>query len=287
MMVQADTLVAETTTVVSLPEIYLRVKQVIDDPNTGLIDIATIVSRDPGLTARLLKIANSVFFGVRSKVENPMLAVNLLGPQLVHDLVLATSVTRAFSGVCDSVMNMDIFWQNSIYSATLCKLLAEECNVLNTERFFISGLLSDIGHLVMYQQAADSCQAALAIATQQMKPLHAVETQVVGCNYAEVGGKLLKSWGLPDSLCQPVLYQASPEKAEGYIQDAAIVHIASNIIYSIGPDVPLASRDINVEPDIWQLANISEIQCREVLKVADKSANEVLSMLFMGLSEVA
>ncbi len=286
-MVQADVLVAETTTVVSLPEIYLRVKRVVDDPDAGLSDIASILSRDPGMTASLLRIANSAFFGLSSKVDNPTLAVNLLGPQLVHDLVLATSVTRAFSGVCDSVMNMDIFWQNSIYCAALCKLLAEECNVLSSERFFIIGLLFDIGHLVMYNGVADSCQAAASKALQEMLPLHVVESEVVGCNYAEVGGKLLASWGLPESLCQPVLFQACPEKAEGYVQDAAIANIASGIVCSVSPNVPLADRELNVEPDAWQLAGISEVQCRQVLKIADKSASEVLATIFPGQSEAA
>ena len=258
MITQADTLISETTAVVSLPEIYLRIKQAIDDPDAGLCDIASILSRDPGMTARVLKVANSAFFGVVSKVDAPMVAVNLLGPQLVHDLVLATSITRAFSGINDSVMNMDVFWQNSVYCAVLCKLLAEECNALNSERLFIVGLLSDIGHLVMYHEVAGACQAALSKAHQEMCPLHDAENEIVGCNYADVGGKLLESWGLPESLCQPILFQTDPKKADGYIQDAAIANIASSIVNSESPDVPLANRELNISPIIWKYAGISE-----------------------------
>ena len=267
--VNADELVEETTTVVSLPEVYLRVKQAIDDPDAGLCDIASILSRDPGMTARLLRVANSAFFGLAARVDNVTQAVNLLGPKMVHDLVLATSVTRAFDGLCDSVINMDVFWQNSIYRAVLCKLLAVEGGVVGNDRFFVIGLLTDIGHLPMYHAVPNTCQAALDKSLADGSPLFAAERELVGFDYAEVGGKLLRAWGLPESICQPVLFQVDPARSEGYLRDAAIARIVDEIVNSAAPDVALAEREIDIAAENWQLAQVSELQYQQGRRVSD------------------
>ena len=283
----ADDLVENTRTIVSLPEVYLRIKRAIDDPDAGMCDIASILSRDPGMTARLLRVANSAFFGLAAKVDNINLAVNLLGQKRVHDLVLATSVTRVFHRLCDSVINMEGFWQNSVYRALLCKLLATEGGVIGNDRFFIIGLLTDIGHLPMYHAVPKSCLAALDKSRTGDTPLYVAERALVGFDYAEVGGKLLRAWGLPESIYQPVLCQAQPERSEGYQRDAAVARIVDEIVNSAAPDVALAERKIDIAPDYWRLAQVSELQCTQQLKIADKSAIEVLSMIFSGQSEVA
>lgn len=285
--IDAATLVAETTTVVSLPEVYLRVKQVIDDPDAGLADVASILSRDPGMTARLLRVANSAFFGLAARVDNVTQAVNLLGPRMVHDLVLATSVTRAFDGLCDSVMNMDVFWQNSIYRAVLARLLASEGGLVDCDRFFIVGLLADIGHLAMYHAAPQPCLRALQLAQEEGVALSVAEDRLVGCHYAEVGGRLLRAWRLPESICEPVLFQSQPARADGYVRDAAIAGIVGQAVFSAGADVPLAAREIDVAAEYWRLARITQAQCEQALPAADKAAVEVLAMIFGGHSEVA
>ncbi|MGB5534699.1 MAG: HDOD domain-containing protein, partial [Thiogranum sp.] len=91
-----EELISQTTELVSLPDIYVRIKTVIYDPNSTMSDVADVLSHDPAICARMLKVANSAFFSVPSKVETVKAAIRLLGTQQVHDLVLAATITKTF-----------------------------------------------------------------------------------------------------------------------------------------------------------------------------------------------
>lgn len=96
-MASAEELVASTLKLVTLPAVYLRAKKVIDDPDSTLGDLAEVIGQDPAITVRLLRIANSAFFGFAARIDTVVRAVNILGMQQVHDLLLATSVSTTFS----------------------------------------------------------------------------------------------------------------------------------------------------------------------------------------------
>ena len=94
-------LVRDVLDLVSLPEIYLKLRELLDSPHTTLVDVARVISVDPGLASRILRIANSAFCGFATPIDTVPHAVTLLGAQQTHDLVLATSIARAFSGIPD------------------------------------------------------------------------------------------------------------------------------------------------------------------------------------------
>jgi HD-like signal output (HDOD) protein len=155
-------LIAQVSDLVSLPDIYLRVKGVIEDPESGMSDLVTVVAHDPSLTARLLKLANSAFFGFTTKIDTIDRAVNLLGAQQIHNLVLATTVADAFQKVTPNTISMDEFWSSSIHCGLLAQSLAKACGLVEFERFFVEGLLYDIGHLVLDQTLPEACASAYA-----------------------------------------------------------------------------------------------------------------------------
>ena len=96
----------EATRLFSLPDIYFKLKSVLDDPDFAMDDVADVMASDPGMTARLLKLVNSPFFGIEARIDTVPRAVNMLGTQQIHDLVLATSVTEAFAGISTDIMDM-------------------------------------------------------------------------------------------------------------------------------------------------------------------------------------
>lgn len=148
--------VTENAKLISLPDVYLRLKSVIDDPGFAMNDIADVISQDPAMTARLLRLVNSAYFGFAAKIDTVNRAVGMLGSQQVHDLVLAASVAQRFEGMSNQVMDMERFWLRSVTRAIACRELAVMCNMLDGERVFVAGLLSDIGHLIMYQSVPDA-----------------------------------------------------------------------------------------------------------------------------------
>ena len=115
---------------VTLPDLYIRLRAVIDDPDFYMGQVAEVIANDPAMTARVLKLVNSAFFGLPAKIDTVSRAVGMLGTQQIHDLVLASSVTETFSGMSTNVVDMQIFWHRSVYSAVAARLIAAKCNVL-------------------------------------------------------------------------------------------------------------------------------------------------------------
>jgi len=225
-MPSAKELVDGCDTLVSLPEIYLRVREVIDDPDSSMDDLANALSLDPSMTARVLQIVNSPLYGVPRKIDTLSQAVNLLGMRQVAHVVFATSVTKAFAKLPPTVMNMTEYWRKSVLCALIAVHLARAARMVDSERLFVAGLLRDVGHLVLYYQVPDRAQSALIEAANFNQPLAEVEQANIGCDYTEVGGELMSKWGMPETLEEAVRYQLNPRESPKAERDAAILQIA-------------------------------------------------------------
>ena len=271
----------------TLPAVYLRLKEVLDDPDYAISDIEAAISSDPAISTRLLRQANSPYFGFATKIETISRAVGLLGSQQVHDLVLATSVAQTFSGISIEVMDMHTFWTRSVHCAAAARLLAVNCNILDSERLFVAGLLRDIGHLVMYQSIPDEATAALLRARADRRALHKVERAVVGFDYAQLGGVLMQQWQLPRSLWEPVQMHVTPERATEYALDASIVHLAGVL-----SDVAHADTDERddfvslVHPSVWEFTGLTPEQCAAIQDEVESQLDGVMYLIFPGSKTV-
>lgn len=229
MTVSARALVDDSLQLVTLPEVYMRVKAVLEDPHSSAADMADAISTDPSTAARLLRMANSPFFGFAAQVEQVSRAVSLLGTVQVHDLVLATSIASAFAGMKTAALDVAVFWRASVRRAIVAKLLAGRCNLQDGERAFVGGLLSHIGELVIALQVPDIAERTAVSAADRRVPIHAVQREVLGFDYAQVGGELLAAWHLPASLVEMVRDHLEPARACSCPLETAIVHIADHL----------------------------------------------------------
>jgi len=278
-MMTLEELAKKTTELFSLPNVYLLVRDVVQDPDSSMNDLTDVLQNDPGLIARLLRIANSSFFGFPARVETLSRAVNLIGQQQIHDLVLATSITRAFKGMSNDVMNMGIFWSASVERAISSRLLANHCNVLDSERIFVEGLLLDIGHLALYQSAPDEAQQALHMSREQSKPLYQMERELIGFDYAELGFMLAQNWSLPMSLQSVIRYHNEPAKAEGFQLEASIAHIAHVLTGAYSNEQILNECESRVAPIAWQMATLTPESCLMIKGQAVAGVAEVVELL--------
>jgi HD-like signal output (HDOD) protein len=229
-MPSAQELVQSCTTVFTLPEIYFRVRDVVDDPDSTMEDLADVLKLDPAISARLLRIVNSPLYGFPQQIDTVSRAVNLLGIQAINDLVTATTVGRTFSGMPIQLMDVPMFWRKSVLCALLAGNIAKSCGIEDSERFFIEGLLRDIGHLVLYQTLPQRAQSALIEAGYLEISLAEVEQSNIGCDFAEVGAELIRSWGMPMQIEQAIRCQLCPSDAGEFILHAAIVHLAGIVV---------------------------------------------------------
>ena len=229
-MPSASELVRSCTSVFTLPELYFRVRDVVDDVDSTMEDLAHVLKLDPLISARLLRIGNSPPYGFPKQIDTIMHAVNLIGAQAVKDLVSATTVGRTFSGMPAQFMDGLKFWRKSIFCALLAEKIAKSCGIGDSERFFVEGLLRDIGHFVLYQTVPQRAQSALIEAGYLEASLAEVEQSNIGCDFAEVGAELIWSWGMPVHIEQAVRCQLSPKDAGEFSLHASIVHLAGVVV---------------------------------------------------------
>ena len=233
-MPSATEIVSDIGRLVSMPASYLRVKQVIDDPDGSLQSLADAIALDPAMSARILRIANSPLFGMNRHVDRIGRAVSILGTQQVHDLVLAWAVRSAFLGAQPHGLNIDDFWRGSVRRALASRYLASDNGILDAGRLFVEGLLSNIGHLIIYCQVPELAAHARAAHALGRLPLYEAQRDAVGCDYAEVGAALVLAWNLPEPFYEPILKQIDPASATVQPTEAAILHVAGQVAESCG-----------------------------------------------------
>jgi len=277
-----ESLVADVRDLLSLPEITVQVNAMVEDPRTSAADIGDVISRDPSLTTRLLRIANSPFFGLTSKVATVSRAVAVVGSKKLRDLIIATSAIRTFKGVPNQLVSMDDFWYHSLYCAIAARLLATSRRMPHADSLFTAGLLHDIGQLIIFNRLPEQAREALRLSTEDpytMDMRHA-EQEVLGFDHAQVGGLLLRHWQLPALLEECVTYHHAPEKAARFPVEAAIVHIAN----SIATLAEINSTNLEDVPKIqsgaWKASGLKEEFIEPVMRETQKQFREA-RLLFL------
>ena len=221
-----ETLVTRTLDLASLPDIAVRAMQLINDPLSSASDLGELISEDPALTARLLRIANSAFYGFPSRIDTVSRAITVIGTLELLDLVLAMTVMERFAGLPVELVDMESFWSHSLHAALLARLLATCKRAPEREHYFIAGLLHDIGTLVLCLQLPEPMREILEQAARENRPLHEIERERLGYHHGEVGAALLRHWQLPETLAQTARWHHEPGGTEAFPMEIASVHLA-------------------------------------------------------------
>ncbi|NIA19400.1 MAG: HDOD domain-containing protein [Xanthomonadaceae bacterium] len=272
--------VVKSAELISLPDIYVQLRELIDDPGYTMAEVAVLVGRDPGMAARFLQVVNSPLNRRLCKIETVSHAVGLLGISQVHDIVLSASVAEAFAGINIDVVDMRKFWQRSFYCAVMTKQLALECDVLESDRLFTAGLLHDIGHLFMYIAIPEETQQAILKAKEIEKPLYQVERKLLGFDYARIGGYMMKQWDLPQSLQAITWFHPEPGKASKFTMEAALLHLGSLLVRSDMEDNAFGEGAFTVDSSVWQTTGLTAEKCLDLRQTAADQFSEVANSLF-------
>lgn len=277
-MATANELVTDGLDLVTLPDVYLAVKAVLDDPNSGAGDMARAIETDPALSMRLLRMANSPFFGFAAQVGSVARAVSMLGTLQIHDLVLASSLATTFNRVASEVLDVPQFWRSSVRRAVGAKVIGTRCNVIDGDRIFLAGLLCHIGEMVIALREPEKYGASAAAATGQGRSLAEVQREALGFDYAEVGAALVHAWHLPEALQTTVRWHVTPRQAVDFALETAIVHVAAVLT---GPD------NARIEDAAAQLLNLTDDQLADISVELEQQAAEVLSLLYAEPRKIA
>jgi putative nucleotidyltransferase with HDIG domain len=233
-MRRASDLLKGAVNVASLPGVYLRLSAVVSDPRSSAVDIGAVIGEDPGLTARLLRLVNSAMYGFPSRIETVSHAISIVGTAQLQDLALATSVIRLFAQVPESLVSMESFWRHSVACGVTARAIAARRREPNVERYFVAGLLHDIGRPIMFMQVPQEARQAVLRSRETGEPLFRVEHALLGFDHAHVGYALLDLWKLPPSLREPVANHHFPDRSQRFPVETAIVHVADLVANALG-----------------------------------------------------
>lgn len=224
-----ETLVMGTLQLVSPSVAVARIWAILEREDFKLAEVAEAIGQDPVLTARLLKIVNSSFYGLPGRIETITRAVGLVGAETLHSLALTTSVIHGFRKIPTCLVNMNDFWLNSVYCGVISRLLAKEASVLHSERLFVAGLLHRIGALIIYLRLPDEAREILLAAAGDDRLVPGLEKDRLGFTYAEIGAELAKAWKLPAALQEAIRWHLEPELAEAHRLEASLLYVANQL----------------------------------------------------------
>jgi putative nucleotidyltransferase with HDIG domain len=275
-------LVRDTRSVVSLPEAYYRLQELIDDPRHDINLVAKVIESDSGLTARLLKAVNSSLYGLPQRIDRVSYAVSLMGSKALRDLILATAIVRTFGKLPAQLVDLSTFWHHSVYCGLVASHLAKHCRILHKERMLAAGLLHDLGQLVLYRSQPELSARALAQAEPADDGAYLAEQAVFGYTHAEVGAELLKAWRVPESLQEVVRHHHRPDPASPHALEACVVHIANSIANRVEPARNIADCEMRVSPVAWEITGLSEEAVGSALSAANEGFLDTLEILVPG-----
>ena len=198
---------------IACPDVYLRINEALKNPNCSVAHLADIVGKDIGLSAKLLQLVNSPIYGYSMKVDSLLRGITILGFKELSQLVLGLSVFNQFLGIRADLLNVREFLKHGLSCGILARILASHRPDLPEERFFIAGLLHDIGRMTMLTVSPAHLAAAMAKSAAEGRPWYVVEKQFFGFTHAEVGGALLRQWKLPPELEDPIRHHHDPAGA--------------------------------------------------------------------------
>ncbi len=274
----AQSLVDNVLQLISLPEIYLRLQQVIDDPMHTREQVAEIVAYDPSLSARVLRIANSSYYGFPRDIETVDAAVGIIGEFDLRNLVLATSVVGSMNALEYKGVDIDEFWLHSLRCGIFARLVARHGSGYNPELMFLAGILHDLGILVIYQQD-EALAGTIARHIEERHQLRdQAERELLGFDHAEVGALLIEAWGLAPELAEFARCHHQYQLAQRQPEAARLLALANLLAGS--NDVDDALSDPRVSPLLEQLETGPDTLA-EVFVQGDRQCAEIKN-IFLG-----
>jgi putative nucleotidyltransferase with HDIG domain len=194
----------------TLPVVAQQILKLISMPRSNMNQIAAVIARDQAISARVVRLVNSAFFGLSKRISSIQHAIVILGLNTVKNLVLGVSVVKAFEEDNSSIFDRDRFWLHTFSTAQCAKLLAAELKIRDTEDFFIGGLLHDIGILVLDQFFHEEFVRILDRSLQEGNSFLSAEQQVLGTSHGDIGAYLGAKWKLPQFLLDTMAYHDRP-----------------------------------------------------------------------------
>jgi HD-like signal output (HDOD) protein len=255
----------------SFPAIVSRLIKVVNSPESSADDAAELIERDPGLTSKMIRLANSAFYGIPRSISSVSSAVVILGFNTIRSLVLSASVMNLFSDSQKQAIDKDRFWKHSIVTAMAAKIIVRyfiNIRMMDPESAFCSGILHDIGKLIFNEFMTDEYVEVRDFAVKNDVSILQAETKILGINHADICKVVSDKWSLPLDLEYSLVYHHNPGAPDKLHELIATIHFADILAHETGASLwdnePLSPQ--------WN-------DYRSVLKVSDTDYEKIKQTL--------
>jgi len=289
MTINLQKLINESSQLVSPPDVWVKMNELIHDEHASATDMAEVIQRDPGLTANILKVVNSAFYNLSRQVDTVSRAIAIIGTNDLYNLATALTAAKVFSNIPCHLTSPEIFWRHSIATGILAKKIAARCSVLGSERLYVAGLLHDIGSLLLYSQHPELSSEVLMIANGDEEVLHQAEIDIIGFSHARVSAELLRLWNMPETLITAIEFHHDPSMSAENHLDAAIIYLANYVANLQQSSAFMENSNVDltsIDTRIWEMTGLNESVIEELLEEHEQDLTVALSVMLPAASAV-
>ena len=222
-----------------LPALYTEIVEELESPEASVQKVGGLVSKDIGMTAKILQLVNSAFFGLSRRIVNAAQAVTFLGLETVKTLVLGLQIFSQFEETDVPGFSLDALWDHSFTVGAFARAIAEKENLdpETVDQVFMAGLLHDLGKLILVVNFERYME--LVSLSESNGPIWTLEKKVLDTTHSEIGAYLLGIWGLPERIIEAVAFHHCPQHHLGkYFDAVGVVHVANALAHEIAEGRP-------------------------------------------------
>jgi len=263
--------VQQVSQIATLPEITCKIIQIVEDPKSAAKDLRDVITHDVALSAKILKVVNSAFYGLPRQVSSVDRAIVLLGLSTVKNIAIATSVAKMFAGKRFSGrFSPRDLWHHSLACGVFCKMMTKAREIADRDELFVAGLMHDLGILVENQVFPQKFAEAIDAARNNHVDLCQAETEIIGADHQAFGTALTNKWKFPTLFQLATGYHHQPLKASAeHQQTSAAVHLADALAHQ--KQVGFSLETCRYEQGVLEVLGITEQTVEELLDGFDEN----------------
>ncbi|MCP4154912.1 MAG: HDOD domain-containing protein [bacterium] len=281
-LVSSEMMVKREIKFFSFPDVYFKIVKALKSPKSSSTYVAEVLSKDPGLASKLLKLVNSAFYGIPGTIDSIKRAITLIGYKELSTLALGISVMRYFKNMPPGLIDVEAFWKHSIACGIYARIFASYKSTLSEERFFLAGIIHDIGRLILVKEFPKTMKLAIIKSRRKGIPLYKIERKIFGYDHAGIASLILKKWNIPLSLEKIIRYHHNPLSTNA--MEASILHTANQMAIAFEYESSGETFIQAMEKKVWEKIGLPTSVLGTAVKQAEKQISETVR-IFCGTIE--
>lgn len=264
----------------SLPTIYTKLSHLLHSSNTTMQMIGNVIAEDQVMSAKVLRLVNSGFYGFPKKIGSLDRAVVILGQNEIKSLVLATSMLKVFPlSELNRIFDINKLWEHSISCAVASRILAEAAFVKNPEEVFAAGLLHDIGKLVLIMSSPEDFLNVINEIQDSGSSFIETEKKILGFNHIQIGKALAEKWDFPSETIDMIVYHHYPDLSGNISKEIAAIHLGNILSIALSLGTSGEKRVPMLNKNAWQTLDLKLSQLESIMVRVEKVSEESIAIL--------